>query len=186
MIYEPSGLEKRPVLSWQKIGADIVRATLPALIILTVMNLFFPRYYVMGHSMDPQLHPEDRLFATSIDVLTRSISRGAVVTLTSPRDGASVIKRIIGLPGETIEIYGGQVYIDGQPLREDYINERPTYTGTWHLNENQYFVLGDNRNRSIDSADYGPVNYDLIHGVVKFRFWPIGDFEVFSTPDYEE
>lgn len=183
MLYQPYRTKR--TFFWHKAAADVTRAVLPSLVILALMNLFFPRYYVLGHSMDPQLHPEDRLFATSIDVMTRSISRGAVVTLSSPRDGESVIKRVIGLPGEMVEISGGQVYINGVPLYEDYINEKPTYSGEWVLGTDEYFVLGDNRNHSLDSADYGPVPYNLIHGVVKFRFWPIGDFEVFDVPDYK-
>jgi signal peptidase I len=161
-----------------------LKPLLAALIFVLAINLFFPRYAVMGHSMEPGLHENDRLFVSNLEVAMTALSRGEIVVLTAPGDNETVIKRVIGLPGETVEISGGVIYIDGVPLREDYISERTRRTGKWVVGENQYFVLGDNRNNSRDSSLYGPIDASRISGVVKFRFWPLNAFDLFQTPDY--
>ncbi len=179
MLYQPGALSLRRCC----IG-EWVKSALEVLVIIFLMNLFFPRYYVDGQSMDPGLHTADRLFASSIDVLMHQIPRGAVVVLSSPRDGASVVKRVVGLPGERVEVRDGVVTVNGVALHEPYIKEAPRYAGMWQLGSDEYFVLGDNRNHSLDSADYGPVSFSHIHGVVKFRFWPLNQLSTFPLPEY--
>lgn len=186
MIYKPYDRSR-----WQEcrtrlmpVLKDWAKTILIVAAFALLMNLFFPRYAVQGASMEPTLHPSERLFVSNVDLLTRPPQRGEVVILTSPYDGSIVVKRVIGLPGETVSIRGGIVTIDGAALQEDYINEAPRYTGTWELGADQYFILGDNRNNSLDSADYGAVDASIIHGVVKFRWWPLNALELFSTPRY--
>jgi signal peptidase I len=181
MLYQPGKQPPAPrVFSWHSFAKEWVKPLLQVLVIVLLMNLFFPRYYVEGRSMEPNFHEYDRLFTSAVTVMTHSIARGEVVVLASPVDGQLVLKRVIGLPGETVVIEDGQVYIDGVLLEEDYIEEAPRYSGTWVLGADEYFVLGDNRNHSYDSADYGPVTLDRIRGVVVFRFWP--PFTLFSSP----
>lgn len=186
MIYQPYD----PV-RWQAYTAQLApflkdwgKTLLFVALFALFMNLFFPRYAVEGASMEPTLHETERLFVSNLDIMTRAPERGEVVILTSPYNGELIVKRVIGLPGETVSVRGGVVYIDGVPLREDYIREAPRYTGTWELGDNQYFVLGDNRNRSIDSHSYGAVDAAIIHGVVKFRWWPLTALRGFAVPDY--
>jgi len=137
--------------------------------------------------MEPGLHERDRLFVSNLDVMTADqLTRGQVVVLSSPVDGTVVVKRIIGLPGETIEVREGTVYINGEALDEPYVNEAPRYSGTWTLGVDQYFVLGDNRNQSYDSADYGAVSRDHMQGVVKLRLWPLDALGGFSVPEYKD
>ncbi|MBE2272110.1 MAG: signal peptidase I [Anaerolinea sp.] len=166
----------------------VIREWTKALAVVTlfalIMNLFFPRYAVEGRSMEPTLHETDRLFVSNLDIMTRLPQRGEVVILTSPHDGDTVVKRVIGLPGETVEVRGGVVYIDGAALDEPYINEPPRYTGRWVIGEHQYFILGDNRNHSLDSSDYGPIDESIIHGVVKFRWFPFDSLYNFPLPQY--
>ena len=187
MIYQPH--DQQPVKrSWKSVVhpafKDWVRPLLTVALIVMVINFFFPRYAVQGQSMEPLLHETDRLVASHVEAITGSVKRGEVVVLSSPVDGRLVVKRVIGLPGETIEIKNGQVYIDGTPLVELYVKEAPRYTGTWHLSGSQYFVLGDNRNHSYDSSAYGQVEAALLQGVVEFRWWPPNAVSGFPAPAY--
>lgn len=186
MIYQP--YDRSWWVECRVQGAAILRDWVKTLVFVAafalLLNLFFPRYAVKGASMEPTLHETERLFVSNVDVMTRPPERGEVVVLTSPHDGELIVKRVIGLPGEDIEIRSGRVYINGVPLHEDYINEAPRYSGHWEVGANQYFILGDNRNHSLDSGDYGPIDASIIHGVVKFRWWPLNDLSMFAVPDY--
>jgi signal peptidase I len=185
MLYRPGKLEMPHYDTFRrKVLNEWIKPMLVALVCVLVINLFFPRYAVLGHSMEPVLHENDRLFVSNVDMITDTITRGEIVILTSPRDNESVIKRVIGLPGETIELRDGLVWIDGVSLHEDYISERSRLNGIWEVGEHQYFVLGDNRNHSLDSSEYGPVDISRISGVVKFRFWPLNSLGIFQTPEY--
>lgn len=120
--------------------------------------------------MCPTLNPGDFIQARA----SYAKARGDVVIVTDD-SGSDAVKRIVGLPGETITLYGGEVYVNGRQLREPYLaqatstlknnqkNERP---GVWHLGADQYFVMGDNRYESCDSRHYGPIRHGEIHGVV--------------------
>jgi signal peptidase I len=183
MIYEPrvTSTIRRPFL-WREVAEEWVKPLLKMLLIVLIVNLFLPRYYVEGRSMEPNFHENDLLMTSTVEVLTDSLQRGEVVVLSSPVDGTMVLKRIIGMPGDTIEVRDGTVYINGVALDEPYINERPTYSGEWTLGADEYFVLGDNRNHSYDSADYGPVQLNEIRGAVRLRYFPFTQFQVFTTP----
>lgn len=185
MLYHPAQLENDSSSAFaQRVLNEWLKPMLIALGCVLVINLFFPRYAVLGHSMEPGLRENDRLFVSNVDVMTNSIARGEIVVLYAPGDNEVVVKRVIGLPGETVDIYDGIVHINGVILYENYIRERARFRGHWELGENEYFVLGDNRNASRDSSEYGPINVSRISGVVKFRFWPLSAFSVFQTPDY--
>jgi signal peptidase I len=188
MLYQPG--ERAPYeatknrFSWQSLFDEWLKPCLLMVILVAIINLFFPRYEVLGHSMEPGLHERDRLIVSNLDAMTNDLRRGEMVVLSSPVDGTVVVKRIIGLPGETVNVDSGIVYINNEPLGETYISEAPRYRGSWTLGADEYFVLGDNRNHSYDSADYGPVPSELIHGVVKLRMWPLNALESFNVPEY--
>ncbi len=183
MLYVPRETSQphKPFL-WREFAEEWVKPMLKVLLIVLVMNLFLPRYYVEGRSMEPSFHENDLLLTSALDVMTDSLQRGAVVVLSSPVDGTMVLKRIIGMPGDTIEIRDGMVYVNGVALDEPYINEAPTYSGEWTLGADEYFVLGDNRNHSYDSADYGPVPRENIRGAVRLRYFPFPQFQIYTTP----
>lgn len=189
MLYQPGerpSFEPAPIINWRVVYHEWLKPFLITAVIIAVINLFFPRYEVLGHSMEPGLHERDRLFVSNLDVMTTDqLGRGQVVVLASPVDGTIVVKRIIGLPGETVEVRDGAVYVNGEALDEPYINEAPRYRGSWTLRGDQYFVLGDNRNHSYDSADYGAVTRAHIRGVVKLRLWPLDALGGFNAPQYQ-
>ncbi|MGA9980867.1 MAG: signal peptidase I [Candidatus Sulfotelmatobacter sp.] len=132
---------------------------------------------VEGTSMMPSLADHERIFVNKFVYRLEPIERGDIVVFRYPRDPSqSYIKRVIGVAGDRIHIDGGQVYVNDQPLDEDYVP--PAYTDVQSLQEivvpaQCYFVLGDHRNMSRDSRDFGPVNQSYIYGKAVFGYWPM-------------
>ncbi len=135
--------------------------------------------YIPSGSMLPTLQINDRLIVDKLSYKFQDPQRGDIVVF-SPTDTLerqnfhdAFIKRVIGLPGETVEVKGGRVYINDRPLRENYIDEEPFYQyGPVTVPAGQYLVLGDNRNNSYDSHYWGFVPRDHIIGRAVVRFWP--------------
>ncbi len=136
--------------------------------------------YIPSGSMEPTLQINDRLIIDKISYNFRQPQRGDIVVF-SPTDALkqqnfkdAFIKRVIALPGETVEVKGGRVYVNGQSLREQYIEEEPEYSyGPVTVPEDNYLVLGDNRNNSYDSHYWGFVPRKNIIGRAIVRFWPL-------------
>ncbi|MEQ8538669.1 MAG: signal peptidase I [Coleofasciculus sp. D1-CHI-01] len=147
--------------------------------------------YIPSGSMEPTLQINDRLIIDKISYNFRQPQRGDIVVF-SPTDALkqqnfkdAFIKRVIGLPGETVEVKGGRVYVNDQALREQYIEEAPEYSyGPVTVPEDNYLVLGDNRNNSYDSHYWGFVPRDKIIGRAIVRFWPlnrVGEVDVIES-----
>jgi signal peptidase I len=132
---------------------------------------------VEGTSMMPSLEDQERIFVNKFVYRLEPIERGDIVVFRYPRDPSkSYIKRVIGTAGDHIRIDSGQVYVNGQPLDEDYVP--PAYADTRSYPDtvvppNSYFVLGDHRSMSNDSRDFGPVNQSYIYGKAVFGYWPM-------------
>jgi len=137
---------------------------------------------VLGESMEPNFEDGQRLIVNKIIYKFDDISRGDVVILRPPPHmDVEYIKRVIGLPGETVEIKNGFVYINGEPLSEPYIEDPPTYImKEIEIPEDYYFVLGDNRNASNDSHYWGPLPRRNIIGQVWLSIWPPTDWGIIS------
>ncbi len=137
-------------------------------------------YLIPSISMEPTLEVNDRLLVDKISYHFTSPHRGDVVVFTPPqavvekeKSADPFIKRVIGLPGEQIEVKGGKVYVNNQPLQENYIAARPDYNwGAQIVPRNSYLVLGDNRNKSYDGHVWGFLNRDRLIGKAVVRFWP--------------
>lgn len=137
-----------------------------------------PRYVPTG-SMEPTIHVNDRVLIDKISYRFVEPQRGDIA-MFSPPDVLlqqnlhdDLIKRVIGLPGETIEVKGGRVYVNNEPLQENYIAAPPDYQwGPEEVPADSYLVLGDNRNNSYDSHFWGYVPRDRILGRAMLRFWP--------------
>jgi signal peptidase I len=161
-----------------------VRVLLIALVVALVVRVAIaePRY-IPSNSMDPTLHIGDRLLVDKISYRWQSPHRGDIVVFNPPsqlvklgytRDQA-FIKRIIGEPGDQVQVQGGQVILNGQPLPETYIAEAPQYQmPAVNIPPGYVFVLGDNRNDSNDSHVWGPLPQQNIIGKARLRFWPFG------------
>lgn len=132
---------------------------------------------VEGTSMMPSLEDQERIFVNKFVYRLEPIERGDIVVFRYPRDPSkSYIKRVIGTAGDHIRIDSGQVYVNGQPLDEDYVP--PAYADTRSYPDtvvppDSYFVLGDHRSMSNDSRDFGPVNQSYIYGKAVFGYWPM-------------
>jgi signal peptidase I len=152
---------------------DVGISVFASLIIVTVL---YQPVRVEGTSMQPGLRDQDRLFIDKFFFRFEKISRGDVVVFHYPRDPEkSYIKRIIALPGDTIFIDHGHVWINGEPTDEAYVPHRFRDTRSMPemiVPDGQYFVMGDHRSISSDSRDFGPVDRDLIYGKATFVYWP--------------
>ncbi len=163
-----------------------------ALIVIPIRYFLFQPFFVRGQSMDPNFENGDYLIVDEISYRFRSPQRGEVIVFKSPSDSSQrFIKRIIGLPGETVEIKDGKItiYKEGVPqvLNEsEYLFSGVSTLGDINvtLSENEYFVLGDNRDFSYDSRRFGSFSKDRIIGRVILRAWPFATFVKIETPNY--
>jgi signal peptidase I len=180
---ESSGVEHRVVPLVQGVKRagwlrDLLETLIPALFIALLIHLFLAQATrVYGQSMEPSLHSEQRLVVEKVSYRFHTPRRGDIVVLRLPGlDSEPIIKRVIGLPGEQVEIYGGKVYIDGKPLEEPYLRE-PTkgYYGPRLIPPLHIFVLGDNRDASNDSRAFGPVPLENVVGRAWLSYWPLED-----------
>lgn len=154
-------------------------------IVLLITQFVLQRNTVIGVSMSPTLEDHDEVFVEKITRLfPNGIGRGDIVTADShhvlgERDETVIIKRVIGLPGERVTIRGGQVFIDGVLLEEPYLEEGlMTYEhvaeyAVVELGEDEYYLMGDNRTKSRDSRDIGPISRKDIEGRLLVRFYPL-------------
>jgi signal peptidase I len=167
---------------------DWLRYILSAILIGLLLVVFvIQRNAVIGESMDPTLHPNDQVLVEKVSKLWHGISYGDIVTirtrdLPQHEDGPNIIKRVIGMPGDTIEIKDGVVYRNGEYLKETYLPDstvteirNPDYAQVT-LGPDEYFVMGDNRAVSLDSRSIGPIPADHMIGEVLLRFYPWQDF----------
>ncbi len=140
-------------------------------------------FLVQGASMEPSFLDGDYLLVDEIAYRLREPQRGEVIIFKNPTNESDFfIKRIIGLPGEQVIVSNGNVIIDGELLSEDYLPPGIEVSGEYafQLKDDEYFVMGDNRPQSYDSRRWGPLDEDLIVGVVRLRLWPPSEFGVLT------
>jgi signal peptidase I len=164
-------------------------------IIIPVRYFLIQPFYVKGASMEPSFYDKEYLIIDEISYRFNTPERGDIIVFRYPRNPEEYfIKRIIGLPGEKVEIQDGSVYVYnkenplGLKLEEPYLAaDQKTYSLSEEpiaLSDSEYYVLGDNRNASKDSRSFGPVDKKLITGRVLLRGWPFNRVDVFSAPQY--
>ena len=168
---------------------EILKIVFIALVIVIPIRYFlFQPFIVKGQSMEPNFENSNYLIVDELSYRFRDPQRGEVVVFRYPRNVSQrFIKRIIGLPGEKIEIEAGVVMVNGKILDEsEYFPSGVQTLGNIQisLDENEYFVLGDNRISSFDSRQWGTLPRKNIIGRVYFRAWPITDLTKFEVPSY--
>ena len=157
---------------------EALETILPAILIAILINLFLAQpTRVHGQSMEPNLHTDQRLVVEKISYRLHGPRRGDIVVFSMPQQSEELlIKRVIGLPGEEVEIRDGTVFIDGTPLDEPYLSQEtrgrygPEVVPPLHI-----FVLGDNRSFSNDSRAFDAVPIEDILGRAWLSYWPFED-----------
>ncbi len=182
MFGSHTGELARPRLKTPGLLYEIVSTVVFIVAVTVLFDLAIPRSLVDGHSMEPTFFGDDRLVVSRVHYLLGQPQRGDILVFNSLREselqrGVMLIKRVIGEPGDTVEFRDQKVHINGKPLDELYIKQeicrRRCQDQTWELAENEYFMMGDNRNNSNDSRSFGPVPLSSIVGRVIFRYFPL-------------
>jgi signal peptidase I len=177
----PGSPSRRWILEWFVVLAVAVGLA------FAVRAFVLQTYFIPSPSMEPTLLIGDRILVNKLSYHLHGVSRGDIVVFSTPPKELSdpsikdLVKRVIGLPGETISSSGGRVYIDGKPLPEPWLPAGTVTTGiaTQKIPANQYFVMGDNRSDSQDSRFFGPIARSLIVGRVVVRIWPFSRIHIF-------
>lgn len=170
-----------PLLSFLR---ELIETALIVLVAMALVNTATARFRIEGSSMEPSLHDGEYVLISKVSYWFGSPRRGDVVVFRFPHDPSrDFIKRIIGLPGETIAIRDGRVFINGRPLEEPYIRGPMVYTyGPVTLGPEEYFVLGDNRNASNDSHNWGTLPRSAIIGKAWLIYWPPSRWGLIRNP----
>src|SRR6185437_11149566 len=162
-----------------------------AVIVAVLVRAFlFQTFYIPSTSMYPTLAAGDRIVVSKLSYHLHSVDRGDIVVFSRPPTEhcggppvPDLVKRVIGLPGDTISAQDGRVDIDGKPLAEPWLPKAAsTYTGTFgpmKVPAGEYFVMGDNRVDSCDSRYWGPIERTTIVGKVVLRIWPLSHIHLF-------
>ncbi len=182
MFGSHTGELPRPKLKTPGLLAEVVSTVVFIIAVTVLFDLAIPRSLVDGHSMEPTFFGDDRLVVSRVHYLLGQPQRGDILVFNSLREselarGVMLIKRVVGLPGETVEIRDRILHVNGEALNEPYIKDedcrRRCHDQTWELAADEYFMMGDNRNNSNDSRSFGPVPLPSIVGRVILRYWPV-------------
>ncbi|WFR63166.1 signal peptidase I [Paenibacillus amylolyticus] len=179
-------MPEQPGKSWVVELWDWVKTIVVAFVIMMLLNLFvFNLSMVKGQSMQPTLVERDRLFVNKIVYHLGAPSRSDVIVLRDPSEGVEkkdfLVKRIVGLPGDTIEVKDHHLYVNGERQAETYTDievQDPDF-GPITLAPDHFFVMGDNRHegKSKDSRVFGSITSDQIVGKAEFIFWPFSELK---------
>jgi len=153
---------------------DVFETLLLALALFFVINAISARIRIESISMQPTLYAGNFVIVNKIAYLLNSPGRGDIIVFKYPLDpnGEPYIKRIIGLPGDSVRITGGTVYVNEQPMNEPYISAPPKDEAKWTVPPDSLFVMGDNRPNSSDSRKWGMVPFKNIIGKAEVVYWP--------------
>lgn len=177
----------------------IVVVVVAVLVAVLLRTFVVQTFYIPSGSMEPTLHVGDRILVNKLSYRLHAVGRGDIVVFSRPPaencggpEVNDLVKRVIGLPGETLSLSGGYVYVDGKRLDESWLpateqgQTRPGPAGTlyslqhpYRVPANDYFVMGDNRTDSCDSRYWGPISKSLIVGKVDMRVWPLSSITFF-------
>jgi len=183
-VTTPSQAHPHPIASliWETIQTLV----LAGLLIVFFRTFIFQNFVVEGSSMFPTLIQGDRLIVSRLSYVIGEPERGDIIVFQYPYGPEKdYVKRIIGLPGETVSIKNGTVIIDGKPLpAEDYVKNKSRETkAPVTLGDDEYFVMGDNRTGSSDSRSWGPLQRHFIIGKAWLIYYPFDHFQLLRHPE---
>ncbi len=178
---------------------SIIVVVVAVLVAVLLRTFVVQTFFIPSGSMEPTLQVGDRILVNKLSYHLHGVGRGDIVVFSRPAaencggpEVNDLVKRVIGLPGETISLSGGNVYVDGRRLDESWLPAseqgvtRPGPGGTlyslqqaYRVPANDYFVMGDNRTDSCDSRFWGPISKSLIVGKVEMRVWPLSSISIF-------
>lgn len=178
---------------WELVKVVLISAA----IIIPIRHFLIQPFFVKGDSMEPNFLDKEYLIVDELSYRFAPAERGQVIVFRYPRDPQEYfIKRLIGLPGEQVQIKDGQViifndeYPEGMVLAENYLPENlETFSDSEEkitIGPDEYFVLGDNRNASKDSRYFGPINKSFVIGKILFRGWPLSEMQLFNKDCWPE
>lgn len=163
---------------------DLVQMLIVTLVLYVLIDAVIGRVQVESISMLETVKPNELLMVSKLAYRNDDFQRGDIVVFHYPNNpNEDYIKRVIGLPGDTVTVLDEKVFINGYALNEPYIREAPNYTGEWTVPDGTLFVLGDNRNQSSDSHDWGFVPFDNVFGRALMIYWPLNEFAIFARID---
>lgn len=165
---------------------ELIETLILTLVIFLLIRFAVQNFRIEGFSMEPNFHDGQFLIVNKLIYLLHPPARGDVIVFIPPNNTArDFIKRVIGLPGDRIEIVNGRVFVNGEPLQEPYPLNPGTYSaGAITVPAGEYYVLGDNRNNSSDSHSWGTVQADKIIGKAWVSYWPPQQIGVVPTYSY--
>ena len=163
---------------------EIVETLLLTFFIFWIVHSLVGRYRIDGSSMNPTLLNGEYLVINNLVYLLDDPVNGDIVVFRHPRNDLNLIKRVIGVPGDTVKIENGTVWVNGEALNEPYIAAPPSYNGEWDVPDGSYFVLGDNRNNSSDSHSWGFLPMENLLGKAMYVYWPPADWG--EVPHYTQ
>jgi len=167
--------------NWRQFALDLIETLLLAVALYLGINAISARVRVDGFSMNPTLQDGEYVLVSKVTYRLGQPQHGDIIVFKYPgQPPQDLIKRIIGLPGDSVQVNGSNVYVNGQPLAEPYIAAAPMYQGQWQVPEGFLFVLGDNRNDSSDSHSWGLLPRENVIGKALLIYWPPPEWNIIS------
>ena len=171
-------------MNWGRFVLDIVETIILAVVLFLGINAVSARVRVDGTSMMPTLENGEFMLVSKMSYRFGDVERGDIIVFHFPMNPEEeLVKRVIGLPGDHVSVQAGVVSVNGQLLNEPYIAAAPGYSGEWDVLEGQLFVLGDNRNNSNDSKDWGLLPFEKVVGKAVLIYWPPPMWNVLEHTD---
>ena len=172
-VPEPASPEEEHQPGFLRFILDVLETLILSVVLFAGINAISARIRVDGYSMEPTLQSGEFVIVNKLAYKIGSPNIGDVIVFHYPRDPEQeYIKRVIGLPGDHVQVERGKVYVNGQQLNEPYIAAPPAYQNSWDVPSSSLFVLGDNRNNSSDSHNWGYVPMNYVIGKAVFVYWP--------------
>jgi signal peptidase I len=165
-----------PAWDWGRAAREAVQTLVLSAVLLVGFRTAIGNFVVQSYSMEPTLYEGQRIWVTRLEALwSKAPARGDIVVFQSWGQDEPFVKRVVGLPGETVQVRDGRVFVDGEALDEPYLHQVTAGAyGPVQLGPDQVFVMGDNRGNSADSRTFGPLPVADIVGTARVRYWPPG------------